>query len=291
MTALDFAFDQAKQRVAIKLQQTLDDQSQHIHLQQALEYAVAAGGKRLRPFLVYACSDLWGSQSSYLDTVAAAIELIHCYSLVHDDLPDMDNSPLRRGRPSCWKQYDPTTAILVGDALQTLAFELLGVRHPSVTVETQLKLIHLVAQAAGANGMVAGQMMDMYPQSDWNPENLFQLQYLKTGKLIEASCVAAGVVANAPSHQIEIIQKFAYHIGLMYQITDDLLDVSGNETDTGKPVAQDQAKFSIVKILGIPQAQQQAEQLHQENQNLLAIFGQRAQTLLAFSKWILTRMQ
>jgi farnesyl diphosphate synthase len=284
---LQEAFEQTKGRMDGLLRQVLHTKHPSPRLHQAMAYAVENGGKRLRPFLVYQCADVLGiSNHPYLDNIAAAIELIHSYSLVHDDLPDMDNSPLRRGKPSCWQKYGATTAILVGDALQPLAFEVLAQGYEEVSAEQKLSIIHLLATASGAQGMVAGQMMDMFPDPSWGHDQLCLLQSLKTGMLIDVSCVAPGILANASSDVQGLLRHLAHNLGLMYQILDDILDETGAEEQRGKPSGQDEAKRTFVKIRGLQASRDYLSQLHDHNLSLLEKLGQRDHLLGKFSSAI-----
>lgn len=281
------AFEKAKGRIDEVLYHILDFVSPSPTLQVAMDYAVANGGKRLRPFLVYHCAHLLEVEDTpYLDRVAASIELIHCYSLVHDDLPDMDNSPLRRGKASCWKEFNTTTAILVGDALQPLAFEILADIDGGVTPQQQLAIIQLIAQASGSTGMVAGQMMDMFPSELWQEEQLRLLQSLKTGRLIEASCLAPAIIARTRPEQKNLLKKFAENLGLMYQIMDDILDETAEIEKLGKPTGQDQNKRTFVKILGLTTSRDYLHRLHAQNLSLLNQLGSNTHILSLFSQAI-----
>lgn len=178
-------------------------------LQEAMRYAVLGGGKRLRPLLVYAVGESFGADPEKLHAPAAAVEFMHCYSLVHDDLPAMDNDDFRRGKPSCHKAFDEATAILVGDALQSLAFEILD----------HIEMVHILARAVGAAGMVGGQLLDIEKSAD-----LKQLHLLKTAKLFEAAALMGAVAANCTETEKKQISEFALNAGIAFQIKDDLHD-------------------------------------------------------------------
>ncbi len=280
------AFKQTRSRINAFLRQIFDDNQPSLELKKAMEYAVKNGGKRLRPFLVYQCADLLEFNHPYMDKIAAAIEIIHSYSLVHDDLPDMDNSLLRRGKPSCWQAFNPATAILVGDALQPLAFEILAEQDETVSASQQLAILHLLASASGARGMVAGQMMDMFPDKQWGEEDLRLLQSLKTGKLIEVSCLAPAILANASLEVKEKLRQLAHHLGLMYQMMDDILDETGVEMQMGKPTGQDHSKLTFVKIIGLEASRTCLMDLHRQNLSILAEWGKSDHILGLFSESI-----
>jgi farnesyl diphosphate synthase len=230
----------------------------------AMRYAIFAGGKRLRPFLVLECAALFAVPRSRALRTAAAIEALHTYSLVHDDLPAMDDDDLRRGQPTVHRQFDEATAILAGDGLLTLAFEILAdpATHPSAEVRTQL--IADLAKAAGAAGMVGGQMIDMEAADNrFDAEAIIELQRLKTGALFEFSCVAGGRLGGASPDDLAALRAYARDFGLAFQICDDLIDVLGSAEQAGKGVGKDQAqgKATLVSIWGIERARDEAERL------------------------------
>jgi farnesyl diphosphate synthase len=222
-------------------------------LHAAMRYATLGGGKRLRPFLVVASGALFDVPADQARRVGAAIELIHSYSLVHDDLPAMDDALTRRGRPSCHRQFDEATAILVGDALQTLAFEVLAepITHPDPAVRCQL--VQGLAIASGAAGMCGGQMIDLEAeQRTLGMEQVLELQRLKTGALIGFACEAGAILGAAPANARAALRGYAADLGLAFQIRDDLLDVTGDATLTGKDLGRDEAagKATVVALLG-----------------------------------------
>lgn len=231
-----------KQRIEQKLQAVLPSLQEHnSRLHQAMHYAVLNGGKRLRPLLVYAAGECCGADLDQLDAPACAVELIHAYSLVHDDLPAMDNDDWRRGKPSCHKAFDEATAILVGDALQALAFELLAFDPNSVVT---------LAKASGSMGMVGGQSLEFDTQA-MNLEKLEKIQRLKTGALIQASVRLGAIAAGANEQQLLQLDQFASYLGLAYQIQDDICDYN-----------PDEKLFSSITYLGKEQAQQKVEFLY-----------------------------
>jgi farnesyl diphosphate synthase len=260
---------------------------------EAMRYAVLAPGKRLRPFLVLASSTLFAVGRNRALQVAAAIELVHAYSLVHDDLPAMDNSDLRRGRPTCHKAFDEATAILAGDGLLTLAFEVLA--HPNTHGDASVRaeLVVALAQAAGSHGMVGGQMIDLIAEHrrDLDIGAITRLQRLKTGALIAFACESGAILGKAPPELRLALRGYAHDLGLAFQIADDLLDVEGSATATGKPVGQDAAagKATFVSILGIERARAQAGLLVAQAAAHLDLFAERADLLRQAARFVVDR--
>jgi len=259
---------------------------------EAMRYAALAPGKRLRPFLVLASAHLFAVSRRSALQVAAAIELVHSYSLVHDDLPAMDDSDLRRGRPTCHKAFDEATAVLAGDGLLTLAFEVLG--HPDTHGDATVRceLVQSLAQAAGAAGMVGGQMIDLI--AEHRPLDIgaiTRLQRLKTGALIAFACEAGAILGKAPMELRLALRGYAHELGLAFQIADDLLDVEGNAGETGKPVGQDAAagKATFVSILGVERARDQAELLVRQAVAHLDLFEKRADLLRQAARFVVDR--
>jgi farnesyl diphosphate synthase len=260
---------------------------------EAMRYAVLAPGKRLRPFLVLASSRLFGvSRRGALHT-AAAVEMVHAYSLVHDDLPAMDNSDLRRGRPTCHKQFDDATAILAGDGLLTLAFEVLAHPHTHGDPAVRCDLVSALAIAAGDQGMVGGQMFDLIAEHrpDLDIGSITRLQRLKTGALIAFSCEAGAILGKAPQESRLALRGYAHDLGLAFQIADDLLDVEGSPDRTGKPVGQDAAagKATFVSILGVERARAQAELLVDQAVAHLDIFDANTELLRQTARFVVER--
>jgi farnesyl diphosphate synthase len=223
-------------------------------LHEAMRYAVLDGGKRLRPFLVVAGAELFAVPAARALRVGAALELIHCYSLIHDDLPAMDDALTRRGRPSCHRQFDEATAILAGDALQALAFAALAdpATHPKAAVRCQL--VGKLAAAAGALGMCGGQMIDLEAEGRaLQLAEVLELQRLKTGALLEFACEAGAILGDAAEPARATLRAYAADLGLAFQIQDDLLDVVGDAALAGKDLGRDQAagKATVVGLLGV----------------------------------------
>jgi farnesyl diphosphate synthase len=258
----------------------------------AMRYSALAPGKRLRPFLVLASANLFGVALRCALQVAAAVEMVHAYSLVHDDLPAMDNSDLRRGRPTCHKQFDEATAVLAGDGLLTAAFEVLA--HPDTHGDPAVRceLVSELATAAGTAGMVGGQMIDLIAEhQNLDIGAITRLQRMKTGALIAFSCEAGAILAKAPSELRTALRGYAHDLGLAFQIADDLLDVEGSAAETGKPVGADAAagKATFVSILGVERARAQAELLASQAVAHLELFEQRAELLGEAARFVIAR--
>ena len=258
----------------------------------AMRYSALAPGKRLRPFLVLASANLFGVALRCALQVASAVEMVHAYSLVHDDLPAMDNSDLRRGRPTCHKQFDEATAVLAGDGLLTAAFEVLA--HPDTHGDPAVRceLVSELATAAGAAGMVGGQMIDLIAEhQNLDIGAITRLQRMKTGALIAFSCEAGAILAKAPSELRTALRGYAHDLGLAFQIADDLLDVEGSAAETGKPVGADAAagKATFVSILGVARARAQAELLASQAVAHLELFDQRAELLGEAARFVIAR--
>src|SRR5579885_3454456 len=259
---------------------------------EAMRYAALGPGKRLRPFLVLASSQLFAVGRRSALQVAMAIELVHAYSLVHDDLPAMDNSDLRRGRPTCHKAFDDATAILAGDGLLTLAFEVLAQPDTHGDPAVRCELVASLAQAAGSHGMVGGQMIDLIAEHrQLDIGAITRLQRMKTGALIAFACEAGAVLAKAPLEARTALRGYAHDLGLAFQIADDLLDVEGSAAETGKPVGADAAagKATFVSILGVDQARRQAERLIGQAVTHLDLFGARAELLGEAARFVISR--
>lgn len=287
--SLEEALDFYSARVADQLKQLLArNPSPSAELNAAMEYSLLNGGKRLRPFLVYATGQLLGAKLEDLDRPATAIELIHSYSLVHDDLPAMDDDDLRRGKPTCHLAFNEATAILVGDALQTLAFQQLA--HPEQPAA--LALVAQLATASGAQGMVGGQMLDLASEGkQLNLEELEQLHQHKTGALINAAVMLGALVAGANEEQLKSLQKFAKSLGLAFQVEDDLLDIQGIVAELGKTTGADAQlnKATYPSLLGIEAAEQLAEELIAEACQSVENLPHQARLLTQLATWTLTR--
>lgn len=237
-------------------------------LLQAMHYSAVAGGKRIRPLLVYAAGRALNLSENRLDGIAAAIELIHTYSLIHDDLPSMDDDDLRRGQASCHRKFDEATAILAGDALQALAFEILAADPALCTApQQQIAIILGLARACGANGMAGGQVLDLASLGrQISQAELEEIHSFKTGALIKISTVAPALLASAPSVQINALSSFGQLTGLAFQVFDDLLDVTGSSDVTGKPSQADAArsKPAFPAIIGVEKSLQRAHELRDQ---------------------------
>ena len=286
------SFAAALGRVQAEVQETLDEVTAPLEgpVADAMRYAVA-GGKRLRAFLAVEAAALHDVPRARALWAAAAIECVHAYSLVHDDLPCMDDDDLRRGQPTVHRRWDEATAVLAGDALQTLAFEILAdpATHPDGGVRAGL--VATLARDAGAAGMVGGQAMDIAAETATAPldlDRITELQRLKTGRLLEWPCRAgAGLGRADPGPLVE----YAGHLGLAFQIADDLLDVEGDEVAAGKALRKDEAagKATFVSLLGVDGARRRAHSLVEAAEAALSSYGDRADNLRAVARYIVTR--
>ncbi len=259
---------------------------------EAMRYSALGGGKRLRPFLTVESAKLFGVNPDAAMMTAAAIEFIHTYSLIHDDLPAMDDDDFRRGKPSCHKQFGEAAAILAGDALLTYAFEVMA--NPRVHPDAQVRceLIRSIARAAGVRGMVGGQMIDLDAEhKTLNADEVIRLQRLKTGELFAVSCEVGAILGKAPDAMRARLQRYAHDIGLAFQITDDLLDVEGTRTETGKGVKKDAAagKATMVSVLGLERARDHAQTLAKQAIEHLGAFDHRAESLRALAQYVVSR--
>jgi geranylgeranyl pyrophosphate synthase len=265
-----------------------------IRLHEAMRYAVLGGGKRVRPLLVYATAETLGVDAARVDAVAAAVECIHAYSLVHDDLPAMDDDDLRRGRPTCHKQFDEATAILAGDALQVLAIELVA-RDPAQAGDaaTRLAMIELLAAASGSGGMAGGQAIDLAAVGqELTLTELERMHARKTGALIRASVLVAAAAAPAlDARRHDALARYGARIGLAFQIHDDVLDESGLTETIGKRSGADRArgKPTFPSVVGLERSRQMARELQQEAVAALAGFGPEADPLRWLSEHLVTR--
>ena len=262
-------------------------------LHAAQRYSVLGPGKRVRPLLVYATGSSLGIPEDQLDAAACAIELIHAYSLVHDDLPAMDDDDLRRGRPTCHIQFDEATAILAGDALQVLAFQILA-RDPAAPADParRLKLIEILADASGTAGMAGGQALDLAAEGRrLSVAEVEEMHARKTGALIRASVMMASHCAAVPDSQRTCLDVFAAKIGLAFQIQDDLLDIEGDPSVIGKAVGADKEhdKPTYPATVGVPAARAKLLELHEEALAALAPLGEAAAPLVALSNWLVAR--
>ncbi len=258
----------------------------------AMRYGALGGGKRLRPFLLISAARLFGVAEKSSCRTAAAIEFVHCYSLIHDDLPAMDNSDLRRARPTVHKAFDDATAVLAGDALLTYAFEILADPQTHEDPNVRCNLVAALARAAGANGMVGGQMLDLVAEtSPLDIGAITRLQRMKTGELIAFSCEAGAILGKAAPPQRHALRAYAHDLGLAFQIIDDLLDAESSEEKTGKSVGRDEqaGKATFVSILGAGRARAQANLLAQQAARHLNIFDGRARHLEQVARFVVER--
>lgn len=250
----------------------------------AMYYSVSNGGKRLRPFLVYECARLFGVSFEQSLNVAASLEFLHSFSLIHDDLPAIDNDDLRRGLPTCHKKFGEATAILAGDGLLTYAFELL------TKEEKCPQLVKLLSTACGAfDGMILGEMLDIIGGND--EKSIKKIEELKTGKLIRYACESGAVLGNANEKEIEALINYARKIGIAFQIKDDILDVEGNPELVGKNLNKDSGlgKTTFVSLYGLEKAKLMAQELINEAKDSLKIFGSKSQTLCLLADFIVSR--
>lgn len=263
-------------------------------LHNAMRYVVLGGGKRIRAALVYATGEALDIRLDKLDPIACALECIHAYSLVHDDLPAMDDDDLRRGRPSCHKAYDEATAILVGDALQALAFECLCSDDAlGISAEQKIKLVSNLCQAIGSRGMVGGQSLDLAASGQSiSKEALETIHHLKTGALLQSSVTLPAIAASLEkTTHFLALEHYAKAIGLAFQIRDDILDVTATTEQLGKQQGSDDRnqKTTFVSVYGLDGAREQLQQCHHEAIEALAIFDNKAQTLTEIADYICQR--
>jgi geranylgeranyl diphosphate synthase type II len=261
---------------------------------QAMRYAVMAGGKRIRPVLAIATSEMLGGKEEDVLPGGCALEFIHNYSLIHDDLPCMDNDDFRRGRPTTHKQFGETTAILAGNTLIIEAFRLLGefARESSLPDSAKLKIITEIAQASGMQGMIAGQVSDLESEKlDIDADRMAYIHSHKTGALIRAAVLAGAYASNATDIQVEHLHHYAEKLGLMFQVTDDILDIEGSEENRGKKIGGDieLGKATYPRIHGMDKAKALVKELMEGCRHDLASFGDKAETLIAISDYVGTR--
>ena len=261
------------------------------HLYNAMKYIIDVGGKRLRPIFLTEISNLLGVKKENSFRTAASVELIHCYSLVHDDLPSMDNDDLRRGHKTCHKKFDEATAILVGDALQSLAFEILANHKTHKDSKKRIMLINELSQSAGCEGRVGGQMLDLEAEKKkLNLKEIYNLQRLKTGELFRFSCVSPCILAGK-NKKIKMFENFSSNLGLAFQIKDDLLDIEGNEKEIGKKTRKDsrKGKEPLISLLGKEKARKKSEELIAISLKILKKFGKDAENLIDLTNFIISR--
>lgn len=288
---------EAMARVASDVEQVLErmlpaSEGPEGRLMDAMRYATLGGGKRLRAFLVMEGAALFHVERAQAARVAASIEMMHAYSLVHDDLPAMDNDDLRRGRPSCHRAFDEATAILAGDALQTRAFEVLAEPDTHALAEARAELVCALALAAGAHGMAGGQMIDMLAEGrSLSEPEIIRLQALKTGRLLQYSAEAGAILGRSSVTQRHLMAAYGRDIGAAFQIADDLLDATGTTEETGKTAGKDAAagKATLVAVLGTERARAQAERLARQAADHLETFGAGADRLRDMAEYVVRR--
>src|ERR1700742_935221 len=261
---------------------------------EAMRYSSLGGGKRLRPFLVVESAAVFGAPRDSALLAGAALECIHCYSLIHDDLPAMDNSDLRRGRPTLHKAYDDATAILAGDALLTIAFDIVTRDEIHRDAGVRLALTRALARAAGIGGMAGGQILDLSGEGRCGarePVDVARLQQMKTGALLRFGCIAGALLGQASPAEYQALDDYGKALGEAFQIADDLLDVEGDAAALGKPAGQDAAlgKTTFVTQLGIEGAKQRVRDLLARGDSALSIFGAKGDVLRATSRFVAER--
>jgi farnesyl diphosphate synthase len=286
-------------RIAAEVEAALQDllptpDGAEARLAEAMRYATLAGGKRLRAFLVMQSAALFKVDRRCAARVGAAVEMLHAYSLVHDDLPAMDDDDLRRGKPSTHKAFDEATAILAGDALQARAFELLAEPDTHSNPDARCELVAGLGAASGARGMAGGQMIDMLAEGrTLTAEQIIRLQALKTGRLIQFSAEAGAILGRAPAMQRHMLAAYGRDLGAAFQIADDLLDATGTTEETGKTAGKDAAagKATLVAVLGIARARAQADMLAAQAAGHLDSFAERADLLRQLAAFVVARRQ
>jgi farnesyl diphosphate synthase len=278
-------------RIEEVLDEALPPDSQEPHqLHSAMRYSALGGGKRVRALLCYAAAELCNTEIEIADAAAAAVELIHAYSLVHDDMPCMDDDDLRRGKPSCHKQYDDATALLVGDALQSLAFDVLSTPQLSANANQQISMLNILAKAAGSTGMAGGQAIDLSSVGKaLSQQELEDMHQLKTGALIQAAALLGA--AGGTLEQISAVHIYAESIGLAFQVIDDILDTEADTATLGKTAGKDAEsnKPTYVTIMGLDVAKQLASQLYETAIAALSPFGDDALRLRELAGFITQR--
>ena len=290
---LQEALDQTAERVEKTIKHLLPetDLAERM-LFDAMRYGVLAGGKRLRPFMVVQAASLFNVDPARARRVAAAVEFLHCYSLIHDDLPAMDDSDKRRGKPTVHRKFDEATAILAGDALLTLAFEILADRETHTDPHVRVELVRKLAIAAGGHGMVGGQMLDLIGErEEFDLGTISRMQRMKTGQLFAFACEAGAILGKADEPHKKALCNYAYDLGLAFQVTDDVLDVEADPNVTGKPANQDAqaGKSTFVSTMGKEQAKMRAEMLIHQAIRHLHVFDGRAEMLKELAMYVLER--
>tara|TARA_B100000925_G_scaffold7857_1_gene5529 strand:- start:1282 stop:2166 length:885 start_codon:yes stop_codon:yes gene_type:complete len=284
---------------AIKINKTMEDllpeaMGAEATLLDAMKYSSLGEGKKIRPFMVLQSSKLFGVKEESARRVGSAVEFLHSYSLIHDDLPAMDDSDFRRGKKSCHKYFNEATAILAGDALLTLAFEILSDPLTAEDSSVRCQLVNFLAKSAGHQGMVAGQTIDLLAEGKTLClDEIVQMQSLKTGEIFAFCMVSGGILGSASKLQLDALRKYAYGFGIAFQIVDDLLDVEGNIDTIGKPGGQDakMEKATLVAKLGVEEARHKAVLLVDESIEALKLWGREADCLRALAQFVLERQR
>ena len=261
-------------------------------LRAAMKYSVLGGGKRFRPFLVFETAALFGLPAACAIDAAAAVECLHCYSLVHDDLPAMDNDDLRRGQPTVHRKFDEATAILAGDTVLTLAFEILARPSTHIDADVRAELVLRLARASGLGGMAGGQMLDL--EAEHTPQGLEQIrriQQLKTGALIAFACETGAILARAGDAERQALIAYGRALGLAFQISDDLLDAEGDAAQVGKATKKDasQGKATFVSLLGVAKSRAMLADLEADATRALALFGHESGVLAEAARFVSRR--
>ena len=277
-----------------KILELLNESDNSSRIVEAMRYSVSAGGKRIRPILALAAAEATHANPADVLPAACALEMIHTYSLIHDDLPAMDDDTLRRGKPTSHIQYDEATAILAGDALLTLAFEILSSTENDSreNLSRHLKIIHLLARAAGHQGMIQGQMQDICSEGNkLDLDALIRMHSLKTGALIEAAVVVGAMFGHADQDKLDSLHSYAQNIGLAFQVIDDILNVSGDPAKLGKAIGtdMDREKNTFPGLMGMTKATAYAENLVQTALKTLELFDKSADPLRAIARYIIDR--
>ena len=296
--AFEMALIRRAAAVEVLLRRLLDDRplsgeiARPERLMAAMRHGVLNGGKRLRPFLVMESAALFSADGEAAQRVAAALECVHCYSLIHDDLPAMDDDDLRRGQPTVHKAFDEATAILAGDALLTLAFDIIADEATVLPAERRAALVLALARGAGAGGMVGGQKLDLEAeQTPPDESGIIRLQAMKTGALIRFACEAGAIIAGAPAEDRERLAEFGSAIGLAFQLADDLLDLTADADQMGKATGKDAAagKGTLVALHGANWARSQLHGLVDQAHALLEPYGDKAALLKAAASFVAIR--
>ncbi len=297
MTITTLSLTDALAQTAREVEAALDDllpmpDGAEARVVNAMRYAVMGGGKRMRAFMVMETASLFGVDRRCSARVAASVEMLHAYSLVHDDLPAMDDDDMRRGKPSTHKAFDEATAILAGDALLTRAFEVLAEPDTHSNPEARCELVVALGHAAGARGMVGGQMIDIASEGKTlTADEIGRLQALKTGRLIQYSAEAGAILGRANPMQRHLLVSYGRDVGAAFQIADDILDVEGTAEDVGKATGKDAAagKATLVSILGLERAKLQADMLSRQAAEHLESFGEKSHLLRELAALVVAR--